>query len=67
MKTLQKLGVPYTDDDIEKALKQMERDAKRIADRIQTDLKEEIPSDTEVIALIAYMQKLGKDIKWRDQ
>lgn len=67
MKTLQKLGVPYTDEDIDKALKQMERDAKRIADRIQTDLKEEIPSDTEVIALIAYMQKLGKDIKWRDQ
>lgn len=67
MKTLQKLGVPYTEEDVDKALKQMERDAKRIADRIKTDLGEEVPHDTEVIALIAYMQKLGKDIKWRDQ
>lgn len=66
MKTLRKLGVPYSDEDIEKALKQMERDAGRIADRIKTDLGEEVASDTEVIALIAYMQKLGKDIKWRE-
>lgn len=67
MKVLQSLGTPYTDEDIEKAQKQMARDAQRIADRIKTDLGEEVPSDTEVIALIAYMQKLGKDIKWREK
>jgi cytochrome c oxidase cbb3-type subunit I/II len=67
MKVLQQLGTPYSDKDIEKALSQMERDAKRIADRIKTDLKEEVDSEAEVIALIAYMQKLGKDIKWREK
>lgn len=67
MKVLQSLGTPYSDEDIEKAQKQMARDAQRIADRIKTDLGEEVPSDTEVIALIAYLQKLGKDIKWREK
>lgn len=67
MEVLRKLGTPYTDKHIEKAHKQMARDAKRIAERISRDLGEEVDSETEVIALIAYMQKLGKDIKWRDK
>lgn len=67
MMALAKLGTPYSEKDLneEKMLQQMERDAKRIAERISRDLGEEVASDTEVIALIAYMQKLGKDIKWR--
>lgn len=67
MQVLRQLGTPYDDKDIEKAQAQMARDAKRIAERIGRDLGEEIDSETEVIALIAYMQKLGADIKWRDQ
>lgn len=67
MKVLQKLGTPYTDEDFEKALRQLERDAKRIADRIAIDGVDGVDHQSEVIALIAYMQKLGKDIKWRDK
>lgn len=67
MKTLQKLGVPYEDKEFEKALAQLERDAKRIADRIGYDGVEGVDPDSEVIAVIAYLQKLGKDIKWRDK
>ena len=66
LQALKKLGVPYDDEMIEKAIDRMDRDAKRMAERISRDLGEEVPSDTEVIALIAYMQKLGSDIKWRD-
>ena len=65
MEVLRQLGTPYTDKHIAKAQKQMARDAKRIAERIQRDLGEEVDAESEVIALIAYMQKLGADIKWR--
>lgn len=65
MAALRKLGTPYTDKDMEKAERQMARDAKRIAERITRDGVEGVDKDSEVIALIAYMQKLGKDIKWR--
>ena len=67
LEVLKKLGTPYKDDydDEEWVMKQMDRDSKRIAERIARDLKEDVPPDTEVIALIAYMQKLGSDIKWR--
>jgi cytochrome c oxidase cbb3-type subunit I/II len=67
MEVLRQLGTPYEDEDLEKAERQMERDAKRLAERIARDLGEDVPHDTEVIALIAYMQKLGEDIKWRDK
>ena len=67
LEVLKKLGTPYDEkyDDEEWVMKQMDRDSKRIAERIARDLKEDVPPDTEVIALIAYMQKLGADIKWR--
>lgn len=67
LEVLRSLGTPYDEDDISQALVKVERDAKRIAERISRDLGEEVEPDTEVIALIAYMQKLGKDIKWRDK
>lgn len=66
LEVLRTLGTPYSDTDIEKAHERLQRDAKRIAERIQRDLGEEVDSEAEVIALIAYMQKLGKDIKWRE-
>jgi len=65
MEVLRTLGTPYDDKDMEKALRQLERDAKRIAERIERDGIEDVDPESEVIALIAYMQKLGKDIKWR--
>lgn len=69
LQVLAQLGTPYTEKDMEpeKVAKRLEQDAKRLAERISRDLGEEVPHDTEVIALIAYMQKLGKDIKWRDK
>jgi len=57
----------YSEKDMERAPRRIEILQKRIADSISRDLGEEVPHDTEVIALIAYMQKLGADIKWRDK
>lgn len=69
LEVLTSLGHPYGEklQDEDYVMRQMDRDAKRIADRIGRKLNEEVAPDTEVIALIAYMQKLGKDIKWRDK
>lgn len=66
LEVLRALGTPYTDEDIQTAMDKVGRDSKRMAERISRDLGEEVAPDTEVIALIAYMQKLGKDINWRE-
>jgi len=66
MEALRKVGTPYDDEMMKDALVRLDRDAKRIAERVSRELGEPVEPDTEVIALIAYMQKLGSDIKWRD-
>lgn len=56
---LQKLGVPYSDETIDRAVQL----ARSQADLIQTDLAQqsvEIDADSELIALIAYLQRLGR-------
>ena len=60
--TLRRLGVPYPDGFEAKA----EADAKVQAAKIGDSLKQsgfDVASDTEIIALIAYLQRLGTDIK----
>lgn len=60
--TLRKLGVPYADG-FEKLA---EADAKAQAEKIAQNLnnsKFDITADKEIIALIAYLQRLGTDIK----
>ena len=56
---MQMLGVPYSDDDIRNA----HRDAEAQAAIVAADLREQgvtIEDDTEMIALIAYLQRLGR-------
>ncbi len=62
IRVMQSLGVPYATDYDKKALP----DLKHQAEEIKTRLEEagiETDSDTEIIALIAYLQRLGIDIK----
>ncbi len=61
IEAMQTLGVPYEDGYAEKALADAETQAKQIADNLKKD-DIEISSDTEIIALIAYLQRLGTDI-----
>ncbi len=76
MKTLVTLGVDYTDEDIANARKSIEKQASEIAKDLYTvdDIKASIEGqrgaedfvelkDREIVALIAYLQRLGTDIK----
>lgn len=62
VKAMQTLGVPYRDGFAEVANEQLKAQAELIAkDLKQNNIKAN--SDTEIIALIAYLQRLGTDIK----
>ncbi len=62
MKTLKKLHVPYTDEQIRDAEFSADAQAKEIAKKLAED-GITTSSDTELIAMIAYLQKLGRDEK----
>ena len=60
--TLRRLGVPYPDGYEAKAEADLRAQAERIAGGL-TRGGLEAPADREVVALIAYLQRLGTDIK----
>lgn len=56
------LGVPYPEGYESQARADLEMQAQEIADNLkESDI--EVPSDREIIALIAYLQRLGTDIQ----
>lgn len=62
LRALQKLGVPYTNEEIAAGNKQLQVQAERITNNLRQDgIK--IDSNKELIAVIAYLQRLGTDIK----
>lgn len=61
LEAMQSLGVPYTPMQIEKAESMLRAQAESIAAELQTQgIK--ISADREIIAMVAYLQKLGKTI-----
>ncbi|MEJ7693111.1 cytochrome-c oxidase, cbb3-type subunit I [Daejeonella sp.] len=56
------IGVPYAENYDKLANKDLETQAKSIADNLSKD-NIKIKEDREIIALIAYLQRLGTDIK----
>lgn len=62
MKAMQTLGVPYTDDEIASGTTALKTQADKISAGLQKD-GFKIDSDKEMVALIAYLQRLGIDIK----
>jgi cytochrome c oxidase cbb3-type subunit I/II len=62
IKAMQRLGVPYPEGYDKIAVKDMEAQAKQIAENLKKDGIETL-ADREIVALIAYLQRLGKDIK----
>ncbi|MGK0638639.1 cytochrome-c oxidase, cbb3-type subunit I [Schleiferia thermophila] len=67
MKQLAKLGVPYTQEEIDRALIDLEVQAQMIADELNKDPNISVKPNEEIIALIAYLQRLGTDIKVKSQ
>lgn len=62
MKALQKVGVPYDDQSISYANEDLNIQARKISDQLAKDgIK--VKPDREIVALIAYLQRLGTDIK----
>jgi cytochrome c oxidase cbb3-type subunit I/II len=63
MKVLQDLGVPYTDDEIAHADRLRYAQASLIAADLNADPTIKVDPNEEIVALIAYLQRLGTDIK----
>jgi cytochrome c oxidase cbb3-type subunit I/II len=61
--TMQSLGVPYPDGFATKAVEDAKMQAQKIADNLSDSGIEGVDSKKEIIALIAYLQRLGTDIK----
>jgi cytochrome c oxidase cbb3-type subunit I/II len=59
---LRKIGVPYPEGFENDALGELDSQAKQIADNLKGE-GIEIDPDAEIIAMIAYLQRLGTDIK----
>jgi cytochrome c oxidase cbb3-type subunit I/II len=62
IRVMQRLGVPYPKGYDKIANQDLQRQANDIADNLRKDDIEIMP-DREIIALISYLQRLGKDIK----
>jgi cytochrome c oxidase cbb3-type subunit I/II len=65
MEVMKKLGVPYTDMELSNAVQDLQSQANKIAGDL---VKQGVPADPdlakrEIISLIAYLQRLGTDIK----
>ncbi len=58
---MKKLGVPYDDTQIKYAVSDLNKQAKEIQARLAEE-KIKVGADKEIIALIAYLQRLGTDI-----
>ena len=61
LQAMKTLGVPYDDGQINNAVSDLNRQAKEIQTQMAGE-KINIGSDKEIIALIAYLQRLGTDI-----
>lgn len=61
--TLRKLGVPYPEGFETKAVADAQAQAAAIVEQLKLSNLSEASADQEVIALIAYLQRLGTDIK----
>ena len=62
IRVMQQLGVPYPEGYDQQANADLLRQAREITARLKTDGIETTPNK-EVIAIIAYMQRMGKDIE----
>lgn len=62
IRALRKVGVPYPAGYENIANSDLEKQAQKIADNLAND-KIKVKSNKEIIALIAYLQRLGTDIK----
>ncbi|MCB9030236.1 MAG: cytochrome-c oxidase, cbb3-type subunit I [Deltaproteobacteria bacterium] len=65
LKAMRTLGVPYTDQDISGASDSLKAEAQSLVEQLQSQGVTDTTglAEKEIIALIAYLQRLGTDIK----
>lgn len=64
IRVLQKLGTPYPEGYAEEALIDLRQQAATVAANLrEADVKDDQLAEKEIVALIAYLQRLGTDIK----
>lgn len=66
LEVMVKLGVPYDAEYIENWEEHMNTQAKEITEQLKSEIEVEIKTNDEIVALIAYLQRLGTDIKVKD-
>jgi cytochrome c oxidase cbb3-type subunit I/II len=60
---MRNMGVPYPKNYEAIAVQDLEKQAKDMADKLQKENKITIGPDREILAVIAYLQRVGTDIK----
>jgi len=65
MSALRQVGVPYTDGQIEAASQSIAAQSATLAAEVEAQQGPKGLADKEIIALTAYLQRLGTDIKWK--
>lgn len=60
LKALQAIGTPYTDRDVEQAPEAARQEAQAIVEDLRTQ-NVNVEVDREIVAMIAYLQRLGKE------
>ena len=64
MAAMRKLGVPYDEElDKQKVMEEMDVQAAGIVESLKGDDIKNVDKDKEIVALIAYLQRMGTDIK----
>jgi cytochrome c oxidase cbb3-type subunit I/II len=64
MRALRTLGVPYSEGEIAVAATTMAAQAATIAAEVEAQQGPTGLGDKEIVALTAYLQRLGTDIRW---
>jgi len=65
MRAMRAVGVPYGDGEIETARTSIDGQARQIAAEVEAQQGPRGLADREIVALTAYLQRLGTDIRWR--
>ena len=60
LRVMKSLGVPYSDDEVANASENARSEAKKISEALANDVPIKNLEEREIIALIAYLQRLGK-------
>ena len=63
LRRLRAVGVPYTDEEIERAVADAQAQARAIAADVEANQGPSGLENKEIVALVAYLQRLGMDIK----